>query len=393
MVELTAEQKDIRTAAREFAEGEFPDMAAEHDEKETFPYDIWKKGCESGFVGGFIQEKYGGAGLGLLECALILEEFWRVDPGCGNVFLAPLGGELIQDFGSEEQKKKYLSPLTKAKAILGTVPGEEHIQNSFRYRKVGEKEFLLNGSCRFVINGTIADHLVIPAESLPMHGEGRGRFSTFVIGRDWKGVNAFEYPDKLGVRASNICRVVLENVVVSSESLIGVEGQGMVHFQEFLDRLCVYNSAQAIGASQGCLERASKYSKQRSQFGHPIGWFQMTQFKIAEMATRIEAARSMCLHAARQLDRGRGERRTLSMASWFSRETSSLAAAEALQIHGGYGYMKELDIQRFYRDVQFLEFFGSSRERDKLRVAEEVLGRTTTSCNTHVPVARVSSNL
>lgn len=381
MVELTAQQRDIRGAAREFAEGEFPDIAAEHDEKGTFPYDVWKKGCEAGFIGSFIQEKYEGAGLGMLECALILEEFWRVDPGCGNVFLATLGAEFIQDFGNEEQKKSYLSPLTKAKSIVGTVAGEDYIHNSFRYRKRGEKDYVLNGSSKFVINGTIADHLVIVAEKEQAQSEEKSRFSTFVIDRNREGVNTVELSDKLGVRASDICKVILVDVSVFPEELIGREGEGMGHFEAFLDRLCVYNSAQAIGASQGCLERSAKYSKQRVQFGHPIGWFQMTQFKIAEMATRIEAARSICYQAARQFDRGRIDRKALSMASWFSRETSSMAAAETLQIHGGYGYMNEMDIQRFYRDVQFLEFFGASREREKLRVAEELLGKTTTCGN------------
>jgi alkylation response protein AidB-like acyl-CoA dehydrogenase len=378
MLELTAQQRDIRQAAREFAEGEFSDIAAEHDEQGTFPFEVWKKGCESGFIGAIIPEKYDGAGLGMLECALIVEEFWRVDPGCGNVFLATLGSEFIQDFGSENQKKLYLPPLTKAKAIMGTVPGEDYIHDGFNFHKPGQNGYVLNGISKFMVNGTIADHLVIIAESHQAHSKGNGQFSTFVIDKKLKGVKTIEFSDRLGVRASDICSVRLEDVSVSPANLVGNEGQGLVQFEAFLDRLCVYNSAQAIGASQGCLERAVKYSKQRVQFGHAIGWFQMIQFKIAEMATRIEAARSICYHAARQFDRGRKDRKALSMGSWFSRETSSIAAAETLQIHGGYGYMNELDIQRFYRDVQFVEFFGASREREKLRVAEELLGKTTT---------------
>jgi alkylation response protein AidB-like acyl-CoA dehydrogenase len=379
MLELTAQQRDIRQAAREFAEGEFVDIAAEHDERGIFPWEVWKKACEAGFVGAFIQEKHEGAGLGMLECALILEEFWRVDPGCGNVFLATLGAEFIQDFGSEDQMSLYLPPLTKAEGIIGTVPGEDYIHDSYNFHKLDDSNYVLNGRSKFVVNGTIADHVVLIAEDRQTHGRGRGQFSTFIIDKKLKGVKTIEFSDRLGVRASDLGEVRLEDVRVPPANLVGSEGHGLVQFEAFLDRLCIYNSAQAIGASQGCLERAVKYSKQRVQFGHPIGWFQMIQFKIAEMATRIEAARSMCHHAARQFDHGRKDRKTLSMASWFSRETSSVAAAETLQIHGGYGYMNELDIQRFYRDVQFVEFFGASREREKLRVAEELLGRTTTS--------------
>ncbi|OPY62502.1 MAG: Acyl-CoA dehydrogenase [Syntrophorhabdaceae bacterium PtaU1.Bin034] len=154
-----------------------------------------------------------------------------------------------------------------------------------------------------------------------------------------------------------------------------MEGQGLEQFDAFLDKLRIYNSAQAIGISQGCLEKAVKYSRQRVQFGHPIGWFQMVQFKIAEMATKIEAARNLCYKAAWECDHGRKDRKVLSMASWFAREAAGVVTAEALQIHGGYGYMMELDIQRFYRDIQFLEFFGASRETEKMRVAGELTGK------------------
>ncbi len=375
MFELTDEQKDIRQAAREFAEGEFTDIAAEHDEAETFPFAVWKKACESGFIGAFIEEKYEGAGFGMLEYALILEEFWRVDPGCGNMLLSALGAEFIQDYGTEEQKRTYLVPLAKGEAMIGTVPAEDYIHDAFHYVKHGENEFVLNGLVRFVMNGTRANNLVVVARKQEPDGKAKGKFSTFVIDKNLDGVKTKEFSDKLGVRASAICSVDLENVTISSENLVGKEGHGLAQFETFLDRLCIYNSAQAVGAAQGCLERAVKYSRQRVQFGHPIGWFQQIQFKIGEMATRIEAARNLYYKAADLFDRGKKDRRMISMASWFSRETSSMAAAETLQIHGGYGYMKEMDIERFYRDVQFLEFFGPYREKEKIRVAADLLGK------------------
>ena len=371
MFELTNEQRDIKKAAREFAEGEFPDIASECDLNETFPIDLWKKACEFGFIGVTIGESYGGAGLGLLEYVIIFEEFWRVDPGCGNVLFSTLGSELIQQYGDEEQKKEYLRPLAKAKAIIGTVPSEDHIENSFNYvRNKNADEYVLNGACKFVFNGTNANYLVILGRN-PSSDE---RFSTFLLENGQKGIKTVRLSDKLGIRASDISEVILQDVMVSSRNMVGPEGQGLEQFNAFLDRLRTYNSAQAIGASQGCLEKAVKYSRERVQFGHPIGWFQMTQFKIAEMATRIEAARHLCYKAAWNFDHGREDRKIGSMANWFSREAAVSVISEALQIHGGYGYMKDLDIERFYRDVQSLEFFGSSREKEKIVIAGDLLG-------------------
>ncbi len=376
MFELTDEQRDIKKAAREFAEGEFPDIASVCDLNETFPIDLWKKASEFGFIGVSIEEQYGGAGLGLLEYAIILEEFWRVDPGCGNILLSTLGSELIQQYGNEEQKKEYLRPLAKAKAIIGTVPSEDHSDNCFWYvRNKNGDEYLLNGACRFVFNGTNANYLVIPGKRNPGTSSSIGGFSTFVIENGQKGVNTVRLSDKLGIRASDISEVILEDVMISSRNVVGTEGQGLEQFNTFLDRLRIYNSAQAVGASQGCLEKAVKYSRERIQFGHPIGWFQMIQFKIAEMATRIEAARHLCYKAAWEFDHGSKDNKLSFMASWFSREAAVSVTSEALQIHGGYGYMKDLDIERFYRDVQSLEFFGNSREREKSVIARDLLGK------------------
>jgi alkylation response protein AidB-like acyl-CoA dehydrogenase len=375
MFKLTDEQRDIKKAAREFAEGEFPDIASECDINETFPVDLWKKACEFGFIGVSIEEQYGGAGLGILEYALILEEFWRVDPGCGNILFSTLGSELIQQYGNEEQKKEYLRPLTKGKAIIGTIVHEDFIKNRFNYVRINNgNEYLINGSNKFIFNGTNANYLVIVGQKNPKNSSGVERFSTFVIEKSQKGVKPFRLSDKLGIRASDISEVILEDFRISSRNIVGIEGEGLEQFNTFLDRLRIYNSAQAIGASQGCLEKAIRYSRERVQFGHPIGWFQMIQFKIAEMATRVEAARNICYKSAWDFDHGGRDPKIHSMASWFSRETAVSVTSEALQIHGGYGYMKDLDIERFYRDVQSLELFGASREREKIGIAREILG-------------------
>jgi alkylation response protein AidB-like acyl-CoA dehydrogenase len=217
--------------------------------------------------------------------------------------------------------------------------------------------------------------LLIPGRRSSGSPPGDGGVSAFVIKNGQQGVKTIRLSDKLGVRASDISEVILEDVRISRKNMVGTEGLGSEQFNTFLDRVRIYNSAQAIGASQGCLERAVKYSRERVQFGHPIGWFQMIQFKIAEMATRIEAARHLCHQAAWQFDHGTTDRKLRSMASWFSKEVAVHVTSEALQIHGGYGYMKDLDIERFYRDVQSLEFFGSSREREKIVIAGALLGK------------------
>jgi alkylation response protein AidB-like acyl-CoA dehydrogenase len=376
MFELTDEQRDIKKAAREFAEGEFPDIASECDINETFPIDLLKKACEFGFIGISIEEQYGGSGLGILEYALLLEEFWRVDPGCGNILFSTLGSELIQQYGNEEQKREYLLPLIKGKAIIGTVFHEDHIKNNFYYAQNDNgNEYLINGSNKFIFNGTNANDLVIVGQRNPKNSSGVGGFSTFVIEKSKKGVKTVKLSNKLGIRASDISEVILEDVRIPSRNIVGTEGDGLDQFNNFLNRLRIYNSAQAVGASQGCLEKSIKYSRERVQFGHPIGWFQMIQFKIAEMATRVEAARNLCYKSAWEFDHGSKDQKFNSMTSWFSKEVAVSVTSEALQIHGGYGYMKDLDIERFYRDVQSLELFGASREREKIGIAKEILGK------------------
>jgi alkylation response protein AidB-like acyl-CoA dehydrogenase len=374
MFELTREQIDIRGAAREFAEGEFVDIASECDLEETFPVNLWKKACDLGFIGIFIEEQFNGAGLGLLEYAIILEEFWRVDPGCGNILLATLGAEFIQEYGNDAQKERYLSPLTTGNAIIGTVADHTSILNSYYYIKNSRNDYIVDGSSKFVFNGTIANYLIITGQRPSKDPRAVRTFTTFIVEKGQKGVKARSLSDKLGIRASDISEIMLEDVSIPAQNVVGAEGEGLNHIGTFLDRLNVYASAQAIGASQGCLEKAVRYSRQRVQFGRPIGWFQVNQFKIADMATMIEAARIICHKAAWEYDRGGKDRTISSMAIVLSREVAAYVTGESLQIHGGYGYMKDLDIERFFRDVQFLELLGNSREGVKMLIAQNLLG-------------------
>jgi alkylation response protein AidB-like acyl-CoA dehydrogenase len=375
MVQINKEQRDVKNAAKEFAEGEFTDIAEEHDLKEIFPKKIWKKACDLGFIGIFIDEEFNGAGLGLLDHVLLLEEFWRVDPGCGNILHTTLGAEFIQEYGNEAQKQKYLSSLPKGGAVIGTVIDQDDIYWGFTFEKDKSEGYIVRGSSSFVINGDIADYLIITARNNRGESNEGAHYRTFIIDRKWNGITTEPLTDKLGIRATDVSSLNLVDVSVPEENVIGRKHEGLRHIDLFLDRLNIYSGAQALGLSQGCLERSISYSRQRVQFGHPIGWFQLIQFKISDMVSKIEAMRLLLYKSAMEYDRGVRDRKSLAMASALAKDVALQAAIEMMQIHGGYGYMKETGVERFYRDAQSLELFGYSREELKTLVAKEVLGK------------------
>jgi alkylation response protein AidB-like acyl-CoA dehydrogenase len=375
MFELNKEQRDVKNAAREFAEGELSDIAEVYDQDEQFPMELWKKACELGFIGISINEEFNGAGLGLLEQVLLLEEFWRIDPGCGNILLTTLGSEYIQEYGNTTQKMVFLSSLANGGSIIGTVIDQDVIFDAFEYIKGRGESFTINGSSRFVMNGDIADQLVIVARSKSNQSDEKHCYSTFIIDKKWPGVTTTPLSDKLGIRATDISELYLDKVSVPKENLLGKENEGFQHVRGFFDRLNIYSSAQALGLSQGCLERSISYSRQRVQFGHPIGWFQLTQFKIADMLGRIEAVRLLLYKTSLEFDRGVRDRKNLAVTSALAKDIAMQVVTEAMQIHGGYGYMKEMGIERYYRDAQFLELFGDTKEDLKTLVAKDVLGK------------------
>ena len=373
MFEINKEQKDIKKAAREFAEGEISEIIEEHDFKELFPRKLWEKACELGFIGIFIDEEFNGAGMGVLEYVLLLEEFWRIDPGCGNILLSTLGSEFIKEFGNDEQKHKYLTPLANGESIIGTVIDRDDIFEGFTYRE--EKGYVIRGSSSFVINGDIANYLIVVARNSSRESDKENRYASFIIDRNWNGVITKPLNDKLGVRATNISELILDDVSVPEDNIIGKKDEGLQHINSFFDRMNIYSSAQALGLSQGCLERSIGYSRQRVQFGHPIGWFQLIQFKITDMLNRIEALRLLLYKVSLDFDRRLRNRKSFAMTSALAKDVAMQVVSETMQIHGGYGYMKEMGIERFYRDAQFLEIFGYSREDLKTFVAKEVLGK------------------
>jgi alkylation response protein AidB-like acyl-CoA dehydrogenase len=378
--ELTNRQKQIRTLAREFAEGEFPEIAREYDRREEFPRDLWKKACELGFIGVFIKKEYGGLGLGFLEFAMVMEEFWRVDPGCGNILLTSFGSELIQLYGTEEQKMKYLPPLTKGKAIMGTAITEpdagSDILSILTLAKREGDHYVINGAKQFITNGSIANYLLVFCLTHPEAESRFKKFGTILVETDRPGFGATKLTGKLGIRASDTAEIRFSDVRVPKENLIGEkEGEGFSQIMQLFNINRVIAASQGVGVAQGALDKAIKHVKQRKQFGRPIGAFQAIQFKIAEMATWVEAARALTYKAGWMIDHGKVDPKLISMAKWLAGEVGVKVANEALQLHGGYGYIADYDIERFYRDAKIVEIYEGTKEIEKNTIARELLGK------------------
>ena len=379
-MDLTSEQKDIVKAAREFAEGEFKDRAKEFDEKEEFDLAIAKRACDNGFVGTFIKEEYGGAGLGFLEHSLITEQFWRVDPGCGqSVCSLSFGSEMVQAFGTEAQKQKYLPCIPTGEKMIGfaiTEPdaGSDVTMLKTRAEKKGDK-YVINGSKMFITNGCLADYMLVYVITHPDEKDVHKRASIIMVDTSTPGYEATKIHGKMGIRASNTAEVSLSNVEVPVENLIGQEQRGFYQLMDFFNKTRNHVAAQGVGVAQGALEMAISHVKKRKAFGATLSKLQGVQFKIAEMVTRIEAARGLYWRAAWLLDHGKLDPALVSMAKWYSGETAVYVVNEALQLHGGYGYIAEYDVQRFYRDAKIVEIYEGSKEVEKAVIASELMKR------------------
>jgi alkylation response protein AidB-like acyl-CoA dehydrogenase len=378
--DLTNEQKDIIKAAREFAEKEFTDLAQECDREERSPKQLWEKACSLGFIGVFIPEAYGGPGLGFLEHCLINEEFWRVDPGIAHFVLSGIfGSEMVLFFGTEEQKKRWLPPLIQGKAFTGAAITEPDAGSDVSSVKTSAildgNEYVINGTKTFITGGTIADYLPVLCLTEPHAKSQHERFSVIMVETNRKGFEATKLKNKLGIRASDTAEISLSDVRVPKENLIGAPGRGFYQFMTFFDHTRIHVAAEATGLAQGAMEQAIKHVRTRQQFGKPLASFQVTQFKIAEMATRIEAGRNLYQKAAWLLDHGRVEGHLISMAKWYTGETAVRVTEEALQLHGGYGFIGDYNIERFYRDCKIVEIYEGTKEIEKTIIARKLLGK------------------
>jgi alkylation response protein AidB-like acyl-CoA dehydrogenase len=376
---LNKEQQDIIKAAKEFAIKEFSDVAYEFDRNETFDLNLWRKACELGFVGVYIDEKYGGVGYGCLEHCLITEEFWAVDPGIGTAIISTtFGAELLDLFGSEEQKHLVLPQLVSGKAIMATAvtepdAGSDVTSASTSAVKDGD-HWIINGTKMFITGGDIANYVNVFALTDPNHPSRHHRHSFILIPTDLPGYEATKLRGKLGVRASDTAEVSFSNVRVPMANLIGTEGEGFHEVVELFNRVRPMVAAMGVGVARAALEESIKYTKKRYAFGAPLSSFQITQVKVAEMATMIRAARNLYYEAACSVDNGSIDHALVAMAKWYAGEIAVKCADEALQMHGGYGYMDEYKVQRLYRDAKIVEIWEGTKEIEKLIVARSILG-------------------
>ncbi len=379
--ELTNRQKQIRLAAREFAEGELMPIGKECEEKGDFPREIIKKAAQLGFVGVYIKKAYGGLGLGSLEHTIILEEFWRAEPGLAQIFSqTTFGAQELLLYGSEEQKKKYLPPLVKGDWVMGfaiTEPeaGSDAASATTRAERVAD-EFVINGNKVMISNGTEAKFLLVYCLTHPERTQKSDRHSILLVETDRQGYKADKVHGKMGLHASDTANVYFNNVQVPKENLVGVEGNGFVQLMKFLDYSRLMIAGDGVGLAQGAMEQAINYVKKRKQFGKTIASFQVTQFKIAEMATLIETARSITYKACWNTDRGNVDSQLSAMAKWWACQVAVRVVDEALQLHGGYGYLDDYPIERFYRAAKLLEIYEGTKEIQKMAIGRRILGMT-----------------
>jgi len=378
--ELAKEHKDIQKAAREFALGEFRDVAREYDLNETFPEKIIKKARELDLIGLFIPEEYGGPGFGFLEMAMVLEEFWKVDPGIAQELCSiTFGAEELLLFGTEEQKKKWLPPLFSGDAIMGfaiTEPDAGSDTAAATTAAVLEgDEYVINGSKVMIGNGTVGTFILVYCLTNPDVERKTARHSIIIVETDREGYKADPMHGKMGLRASDTAALYFNNVRVPKENLVGAEGNGFIQLMKFFDHSRAYVAAHGVGLAQGALDMAVKHVKGRKQFGRPIGSFQATQFKIAEMATKIEIARNTVYKSAWLLDNGKADTTLTAMAKLYACHVAVEVVDEALQLHGGYGYFDDYDIERFYRAAKVLEIYEGTKEVEKIVIAREIIGK------------------
>ena len=377
---LSKMQTDIKNAAREFAIGEFTAVAREYDLNETFPRKILDKARQLDLVGLFIPEKYGGPDFGYLEQALVMEEFWKVDPGIGQQLCSvSFGAEEFLLYGSETQCRKYLPPIFTGNAIMGfaiTEPdaGSDTAAAATTAVRDGD-DYVINGNKVMIGNGTVGTFMLVFCLTSPEVKNKTGRHSILIVETDRPGYDADAMEGKMGLRCSDTASIYFKDVRVPRENLLGIEGNGFIQLMNFFDRSRAYVAAHGLGLAQGALDMAIKHVKGRKQFGRPLGTFQNVQFKIAEMAAKVECTRNMVYKAAWLLDQGNPDTRLTAMAKLYASRVAVEVVDEALQLHGGYGYFNDYDIERFYRSAKVLEIYEGAKEIEKMIIAREILGK------------------
>ena len=377
---LTEEQQQIRDEVRRFAENEVEPVAKEYDVEEKYPHEVMDKAAEMGLTGAGIPIDYGGAGYSNLESAIITEELFAVDPGIGLcVTSAAFGAHAIMGFGTDDQKERFLRPVAEGDAIMGAAisepdTGSDVSSVSTQATKDGD-EWVLNGNKMWITNGSIGDYFVVLCQTNPDADGKYNGFSQIVVESDRDGFEADKITGKLGIRASDTAELILNDVRVPEENLIGTQDAGFLQQMQFFDETRTAVAAQGVGIAKGAAETALEYAEDREQFDRPIADFQAIQHKLAEMHTNIEAARNLTYKAAWNVDQGEDITKLASMAKEYASRVAVDVANEAVQIHGGAGFVNDFPVERFYRDAKITQIYEGTTEIQKNIIARELLGK------------------
>lgn len=375
--ELNEEQLQIKYSVREFAESEIKPYALEWDESQHFPEELRPKLAELGLLGVLFPEEYGGAAMGYVEYATIIEELGRV---CGAVGLSvaahnSLCSNHLYMFGSEEQKQKYLVPLARGESFGAWGLTESQAGSDSAGTRTNAVRsnggWKVNGSKNFITHAIACNTLV--AVAVTDKEKGNRGISAFVFDKSMEGFRSDKKENKLGMRASETASVVFEDCYVPEENLLGTEGEGFLQCMQVLDGGRISIAALSVGIAQGAYEAAVKYAKERQQFGRPIAEFQAIQFKLADMATQTEAARLLTLQAAALKDAGKKTTQQSAMAKLFASETAVKVSEESVQIHGGYGYTKDYPAEKYWRDSKLCTIGEGTSEIQRMVIAKQLL--------------------
>ena len=375
-IEPTETMKMLKQSAREFAEAEILPNVMKYDEAQEFPMDVYRKMAELGFLGVVTPSELGGAGMTALEFVVIMEEIARVDPSVALTFAAHSGLclEHILQFANDEQKKKYVPDLATGAKIGSwclTEPGSgSDASGMLTSARLEGDSYILNGAKTFITNGSYASTFVVTAKTDTTKGN-KG-ISAFIVEKGM-GVTVGKKENKLGFRASDTVQLIFDNVKIPKSNLLGKEEQGFKQALSVLDSGRIGIAALSVGLAQGAMEAAIKYAKERRAFGATLSEFQGIQFKIADMATEIEAARLLTYKAATAKSKGEPINLAAAQAKFFASEVAQRVATEAVQIHGGYGFIKEFPVEKFYRDVKLLTIGEGTSEVQRMVIAKNLL--------------------
>ncbi len=379
MYQTTQAHEELRAKVREFAEAEIKPIAFMLDKNNQFPTDVVKKMGELGLMGLPYEEKYGGAGLDAASYAIAVEELSRVDGGCGVILSAhtSLGTYPIYAFGTEEQKMKYLPDLCSGRKVGAFGLTEPNAGSDAGGTETTAEDkgdhYLLNGEKIFITNGGEASTYVVFAVTTP--GIGTKGISAFIVEKGWEGFTFEEHYDKLGIRSSATCQLNFNDVKIPKENLLGKEGQGFKIAMATLDGGRIGIAAQALGIGQGAYEAALEYSKERVQFGKPICQQQSIAFKLADMATKLRCARLLVYSAAELKQAHQPYSMEAAMAKQYASDSAMEITNDALQIFGGSGYLKGMEVERFYRDAKITTIYEGTNEIQRVVIAAQILGK------------------